>query len=329
MGVAQEASVTLRSALRGRGNGIGFIRLIAASLVVVGHSASFGGYGRSIPDQLTGGQIPEGRLPVDVFFVLSGYLITESWFRLGSVRAFAWHRFLRIYPAYLVCVALTAIALGPAYLILHLPLVTGVPAGEVNGALWTLPIEAWCYIAVAVLGLTGLLRWPVVAAIGLGAWVWFALLEPPSLTAITSWQRLATFFAMGSLAWFARDALPMRWWAFAGALGAMALAVAAGVFWLAAPPLVAYATLYLGARIPFRLDFDMSYGTYIYGTLVIIALRGLGAPWPVFVTAALAITWSIAAVSWVLVERPALRLKSLRWSVGIASPTPLPASPGR
>jgi peptidoglycan/LPS O-acetylase OafA/YrhL len=308
----------------GRGvNGITLIRLLAASLVVVGHSGEFGNFGQSIVQQATGDQVSEGRLPVDVFFVLSGYLITASWSRLTPAR-YLWHRVLRIYPAYLVCIGLTAISAGPTYFLSHVLLVTGLDGrGEINQALWTLPIEFWCYLGVAALGVVGLLRPATVLLIFLGTWAVFAAINlwpADYITATVSWERLVTFFAAGSLSWFLRDRIPIDWRLCAAAILFLtviatfpALNEAGGLFYVLGPIPIAYITLYAAAQIPIHLSFDLSYGTYIYGSIVLIALRDLTRSWPIYVAVSLVVTWLLAAISWRYVERPALARKRL-WS---------------
>lgn len=66
-----------------RSNSIGAIRLFAAILVVVGHAFPYGLYGQDPLIGLTGNQVATGRLPVDIFFVLSGFLLANSYLRSG------------------------------------------------------------------------------------------------------------------------------------------------------------------------------------------------------------------------------------------------------
>jgi len=84
---------------------------------------------------------------------------------------------------------------------------------------------------------------------------------------------------------------------------------------LVAAPLVAYVALGLGSLMTaprWRFSQDLSYGTYVYAfplqqALVCVGLGSL--PVALFAGLSLVVTLPVAAASWFLVERPALRLK--------------------
>jgi len=61
------------------------------------------------------------------------------------------------------------------------------------------------------------------------------------------------------------------------------------------------------ATPPVRLKFDLSYGIYVWHMPVINLLLVLGVPRAA--PLAFALTLAISALSWVLVEKPALKLK--------------------
>ena len=123
------------------------------------------------------GQCILGLVGVFVFFIVSGYLVTQSWDQTGSVLRFLAKRGLRIYPAYAACLVLLTFGLGTltssldlrAYLaaggtwdflaanlamqVEHngLPGVrfTDWPFGTiVDGPLWSLPCEVVLYLMV-------------------------------------------------------------------------------------------------------------------------------------------------------------------------------------
>lgn len=70
-------------------NNFGPLRLMAALLVIIGHSFSYGGYGTDPLIGLTNNQVAIGRFPVDIFYVISGYLICQSYFNTKNVFEFA------------------------------------------------------------------------------------------------------------------------------------------------------------------------------------------------------------------------------------------------
>jgi peptidoglycan/LPS O-acetylase OafA/YrhL len=91
------ASLTDRGA-----NRFGLLRLLLALGVVLSHAATIGGLGS---ERLTAATTETwGRLSVYGFFVLSGFLVAHSYERGGLFR-YVWHRALRIWPGFLVALA--------------------------------------------------------------------------------------------------------------------------------------------------------------------------------------------------------------------------------
>lgn len=145
------------------------LRLTGAALVIFGHSYAL--LGQRVPSMF--GQQPHV-VGVKLFFLVSGFLITASWLRDPHLVRFVVKRLLRVMPALIAVVALTALVLGPiistdaayfespkvwtyvwrniALLPYHeLPGVfEGNPHPVVNGSLWTLPVEAFCYALTPV-----------------------------------------------------------------------------------------------------------------------------------------------------------------------------------
>ena len=91
-------------------NSIGFLRLFLALAVLYSHALALGGFEPNFIYYLSNRVADIGSIAVDCFFSLSGYLITASYLRLQSLPTFVWHRVLRIFPAYWVC--LIVIGLG-------------------------------------------------------------------------------------------------------------------------------------------------------------------------------------------------------------------------
>ncbi|WP_232443856.1 acyltransferase family protein [Burkholderia ubonensis] len=148
------------------------IRLVAALVVLYGHS--FPLTGSTLPMQF-GNEV--ATIAVKVFFVISGYLVIESWRRDPAVGRYLLRRALRIFPGLAVNILLCAFLLGPLVSTLSLDEYFGSPLlpryleniilrpasllpgvfhtapypDAVNGSLWTLPIEFGMYIATPLL----------------------------------------------------------------------------------------------------------------------------------------------------------------------------------
>lgn len=132
-----DRSVSLSEALDPRRNALNFIRLVLAALVIVSHAAVLGGF-----EPMSSRIFYLGMLAVDGFFAISGFLIARSWDRNRSWTRYLWHRILRIFPAFWVCLVVTAFVFGP--------LVTKLNAGSVQG-FWSEPGGPLSYVADRVL----------------------------------------------------------------------------------------------------------------------------------------------------------------------------------
>uniref|UniRef100_UPI00202403A4 acyltransferase family protein n=1 Tax=Frankia sp. CiP1_Cm_nod1 TaxID=2897160 RepID=UPI00202403A4 len=93
---------TVQSAF-GPDNSLNFLRLVFAVLVMIAHGWALGGFGL-----FRLGKYEVSALAVDSFFVISGFLVTRSNVRVRGTARFLWHRFLRIYPAFWVCLVVVA-----------------------------------------------------------------------------------------------------------------------------------------------------------------------------------------------------------------------------
>ncbi|OBB97238.1 acyltransferase [Mycobacterium sp. 852002-30065_SCH5024008] len=287
----------LSQAFDPRRNALNLWRLVMASAVVLQHSWP-----------LTGHTSPElgslRELPVDGFFVLSGFLITASWHRNPRPREYFVARALRIFPGLWVCLIVVAFVIAPigvaiqggspknflmsaapteyvlnnAVLNVYHTSIAGTPDGVPwphvwDGTLWTLIFELFCYIGVAAAGVVGLLRrrWAVPLAFVLAVWL-AAVVSYPVFGMQTIAQmigRFAVVFLAGMLIHQFRDVLPARW-----SLVLVCAVIAIGSALLmpnyrvvGAIPL-AYAVIVSGALIHnprLRLRTDLSYGVYIYG----------------------------------------------------------------
>ncbi len=337
------SSPTIAAAWAAQRNNFNLMRLVAAWLVIYGHAwAITASSGPDMLDRLTGFRFA-GAIAVDMFFVVSGFLITASLER-NSTRGYLVSRGLRILPALIVCVAVTTFVLGPLlstatnywseattwnYFLINSSLVAsrfqlpGVfianPLDVINGSLWTLPIEAKLYLLLMIAWLLGLLapkRYTPLWAITLLAGYAFAWHHSPLPDHIQKYAECTGFFITGSLLWVNRDRIRLNGWIVLGLLAVFA--ILRGGPWAHLPyfGLLAYGTLYLALRIrlPMIRGTDLSYGLYLYGwpaqQLAWMLPAGKSVTGNILIASAIAL--SCAALSWFLVERPALRLKK-RW----------------
>jgi peptidoglycan/LPS O-acetylase OafA/YrhL len=167
-----------------RTNNFDTLRLLFALLVIFSHSFPLGSgsYGTEPLWAITRGQTELGKVSVWGFFVISGFLITQSWLRSPSPIKYLRRRIGRIYPAFIVLSALSAIVIVPyasdahSYTQISLwhfvshtirlnvwempPVFTkNIHPNVLNGSLWSIPFEFCCYLGVLILGLSRLLQW--------------------------------------------------------------------------------------------------------------------------------------------------------------------------
>ena len=330
-----------------RANNFDAIRLAAALSVVFSHSflIAEGSEANEPFARITGNQCILGLVGVFVFFIISGYLVTESYIRRPAPGRFLLRRMLRIYPGLVVNVLVCAFLVGPmvsalplgAYLAspelrqflvetlsldpgpLHLPgvLIADNPVGLlVNGSLWTLRYEVMMYLMILALAAVRLLRLSsAIGLVGIGiASVYFEQALTP-FGDIGEWAWFVGFFAAGMVLSFVREHLAFDWryalLAAAGLIGFVWLGRLIMLFPLAG----AYLVIYLARRHDRWLDYsrycgDLSYGLYIYSwpaeQLVMYLSGGRAQWWQVFF-GSLGLALPAAFLSWHGVEKWALR----------------------
>jgi peptidoglycan/LPS O-acetylase OafA/YrhL len=164
-----------------RNNNIGFIRLLAASMVIVSHSAEMidGNRSRELLTRLFG-TLSFGGVGVDLFFLISGYLITKSYLSSGN-GYYLIKRVNRIYPGFLVAFIICIFVVAPLAGIklssvspadwgdtlyrafrLGAPSLSGAFANQpyhlLNGSMWTISCEFRCYLFVMLIGVLGIYK---------------------------------------------------------------------------------------------------------------------------------------------------------------------------
>jgi peptidoglycan/LPS O-acetylase OafA/YrhL len=131
--------------------------------------------------------MPWGARGVQLFFIISGFVIFMTLERTRSAMDFVVSRFARLYPAYWAAMYFTiAVVLISPVANYEPESLTQVLANitmwhslfripHVDGAYWTLYVELWFYVSMLVLFVTGRLRqielWLLVALAG--AWMWW------------------------------------------------------------------------------------------------------------------------------------------------------------
>jgi len=334
-------------------NNFDFLRFCLATLVILSHSfALTRGSEQTEPlSVLTRGQTNSGELAVHGFFVISGFLVTHSWVRGRGVLDFARKRLSRIYPGYAVALLFCAVVVvsladggssvpfdraWAGRVLRGLVTLRGIeypglfplnPSHALNGSLWSIKYEAWCYVGLLVLGLAGALRRPafllaifpatlaVSVAFRATGWNpgWGRLelfLGPP-----WGWARLLPYFLAGMLFYTFRDRIEYTRSYVALAFGLLTVAVFVPFGLTALMPVAGSYLLFAAAFSPtLRLHGwarpgDFSYGIYLYayplqqlivqrmGTIHPLALFALATPAAVL----------FGAASWHGVERWFLR----------------------
>jgi len=288
---------------------------------------------------------PVSRLAVLLFFSLSGFLVAGSLVKRG-VADFAIARALRLIPGLWAMLLVTVVVLGLAfnsgtlgdllkstsfhrYVGFNLLLLgrayslDGIFAANrlpelINGSLWTIPQEVRCYFLLAAIGATGLLASRRTLTVAFVVLLVIDLIVPAEASAVvTATRPLAVAFFFGVLLYLWREHVFLSW--------PLAVTVVAGALLLPTGPAgeaalamaAAYATLVIAILVPRPAKAasaalpDYSYGIYIYGfpaQQAAVAL-GIGVTPYANIATALLLAVPAAALSWHLVEKPALALK--------------------
>ena len=169
-----------------RNNNFNIIRFVAAMMVVLGHMSHLIAVE---VNQILGQAI--STIGVKIFFLISGYLIAQSFLNDSNMIRYFVRRFFRIIPGLAGVVFFAIFIVGPFFTILplkdyfshgttwsylknivlniqyFLPGVfeTNPYPNAINGSLWTLPVEVMMYIALPVVFLIFSKKNKIVAAI--------------------------------------------------------------------------------------------------------------------------------------------------------------------
>jgi peptidoglycan/LPS O-acetylase OafA/YrhL len=286
-------------------NNFNLIRLLAALAVIWSHSYPLARGSGNHDDLHWYFGYEVGRVAVDVFFVVSGYLITKSAARSDSWSTFFVNRVLRIYPGLWACLILTcsiyvfvninnrdvdllnevAQYIGTNALLIRGAIdfsmdgaFAGNPyGGVINGSLWTLPWELRMYALVAIIYFIAYpLRRYLIVSVLLLVFVTqvlchYQVLQAHPLVPLVS--RFACTFFMGA---FVAEFFPSSRPPLSFSASLLAFLVLLGFFGVALPYVVYLAVLPMavfGIALSFSspefvrriVSTDVSYGVYLYG----------------------------------------------------------------
>ena len=323
-------------------NNFDAIRLLAAIGVIFSHAypVTEGSNKKELLYLLSGGQSTLGDLCVAVFFVISGFLITQSFLRAASLIDYFTNRVLRIAPGLFavsltICLVLgpivthatsrdywsdylTVIYIGNALIYPGAQNLPGVFAKNAypfitNASIWTLSYEFTCYIFVAAICLALRKAWLLsllVLSIAI-ATVFYTYISP------RIFLKFAGYFLAGSLAYAGRKWIVLDIRLFIASIAMLCLAITLHrglipiffVFGTYSTIYLAYAYCPKGCNIARYGDF--SYGVYLYAWPVQQVISPYSSsPFTNFL-ASTPIILILAVFSWKLVEKPSLAKKKI------------------
>jgi peptidoglycan/LPS O-acetylase OafA/YrhL len=312
-------------------NNFNALRLLFATLVVFSHSFALLGYeepalwGRSL-----------GNLSVHGFFALSGYLICQSYVNSSSLFSFTASRILRIAPAFIFAMLISRflVKLCDGYQANAVPYIA-------NGPIWTLTWEIVCYIALATLGLLGILRTTTIPSFFAAVWLIYLInISSTSITYIVI-VPMVLMFLVGAFIFLIEEQINYKKTGIAMIVALVVItntvffqkvdaAIRSHIVFLWGTPftfeqvsriiyLVAFpvVVIYLGkhVRTVFMLKTDISYGVYIYGWPVAQVIAYLSIQQHsqlnplLYFALTMLVTIPLAYVSWKVIEKPTLSLK--------------------
>lgn len=268
---------------------------------------------------------------------------------------------LRIYPALIVCLffcGFVAAPLGGAHLsnlhqiheasrviqrpvfgrillaspeaFIHNPL-----SGWLNGSIWTIRYEVACYVLLAIAASMGILRYRYALLLSFCAALAFLAGPEPCIPVfwfgdIGAMGNFLVYFLAGVVFYLWRDEIPRSRLLCVISILAIALTIKSASFHHMLPVFGTYILFYLAFSKTLRLhDFgrygDFSYGLYLYGfpiqQLVVYYMPNFHNPTQFFLLSSV-LAGMCAVASWVLIEKPFLKLKSARREVITTSPEP-------
>jgi peptidoglycan/LPS O-acetylase OafA/YrhL len=320
------------------------LRIVAAVLVIYGHSFAI-----VVPDGTrdiflaNNWRVYSGDIAVDIFFVISGFMVSGSYLGRSNFLDYTFARLLRIVPGLIAVLVICALVFGPLlttkssseyfsdkdvfdYILVNLQfssnmlwalpgVFTDHTRNSINGSLWTLPAEMRMYFFVAVLGVLGILKRPVVCSAIVLTAVIVGATNPGYFPLHQEWFRLAGFFVIGILVQLNKKHLEVSnaGMLATGMLAYISLNTLAYPFILAIS--IAYFCFWFAYRLPHFSSIerwgDPSYGIYLWGwpmqQLCVHFFPGISSYGNFLIASFGAILFGY--ISWHFIEKPAIKLK--------------------
>jgi peptidoglycan/LPS O-acetylase OafA/YrhL len=332
-----------------RNNNFNLLRFIFAVLVLLSHAPELADGNRK-REILTSffHTISFGELAVDGFFLLSGFLIVQSWSSRPVVFDFLSSRVLRIFPGFIVASVICAFIVGPlaanpinyfanlsvtnfvaGMLLLQEPVIpavfSGTPYPHVNGAMWTISFEFICYLGVLMAGVSGLLKRPLVFLCLTISVVTFCLLQRMGYLSADFYPHIflqklvhfVSFFMVGSCFYLFRHLIIFRKRSLIAGVAILVVGLCSWRFCEVALLCAGGYLLFFVALTPmaslngFNRLPDVSYGIYLYGWPVqklFLWYSPLISPWLLFVLSFFS-SLLLGVLSWYVIEKPFLKFK--------------------
>jgi len=330
-------------------NNFDFLRLVFSSAVILSHSFPLTGKNEFFA-YITNGQLGLGSLSVDIFFILSGYLIFTSLKYSKTVKNYIWKRVLRLYPA-LIILMLISLFIIPffykgdsifsekdywTYLPNNLSLykvqyfINGIFESNpypkaINGSLWSLSYEFTMYIVLVLLFPFKKSKYIFhIILICFIASYFLYIFKPNFLSKLFNYiyldtkelYRLSTYFLAGSLLYFVKFEKFNNIYTRISLLILLFLSLYFTLFKVIAPlPILILLIGTLKTKYISNIGEkfgDISYGVYIYGFLVQqIFMNYLNLNVIELTIYSIIITYFLAYFSWHYVEKPMQKYKNL------------------
>ncbi len=323
--------------LKGRDNNLSVIRLVAALLVLYSHAFPLTDTGNDFLWSWTNQQTTLGKFAVFTFSFFSGLFIMKSVEHRGKAKEYFKARCTRVFPPLWIVVLASILILGPVMTTVsikeyfsdrgtYLYLLNGllIPVHNlpgvflnspynptVNGSLWILPVEFFCYVLCYLFYRLGfasdrektLFSIPLVACTALV----IRLFIPYNYILHSSIPPIMAFY-IGMLFYLFRKEILISKWLFFASLAVLLAGIIFRVYYITVYISLPYVLMYVCFCTKHQLSklgskYEISYGMYLCGfpiqQILTCSIPGGDMPWINFLAAAIfsigfgfVITWA-------------------------------------